>query len=866
MKNLGMKKISLMFSVLMTIIFLTRCGQVTYPTGDQLVLSWKVISNEHSDKPQVKAQFTIENKGDVTLKPGMWAMFYNQSPREIVENPAGVTITRISGDWYKLEPNEGFILKPGEKAELVYEAQAWWIKEVDAPLGVYFVFYDKDGNEKQIVAADNFTIEPFENPEQINRHRNDLVPIPTAEYLYQQNQSLSDVPTENLPLITPTPFSVKATGKSIVFDSTPEILFQKGLENEANLLAAFVGKLAQSAVTATEAISPKANSIYLETRPMRVNNISNEAYRLEIKPDKSIIITGNDAAGVFYGIQSLMALLPSGIFYGQQIEPALPVLVIEDAPRFGFRSLHIDVARSFQSKETILKMLDVMAFYKLNHFMFVLTEDEAWRLEIDTLPELTEVASKRGHTTKESIDMLHPSYGSGPFADNPDSYGSGYYTRDDYKEILRYANQRHITVIPTVNLPGHSRAAIRAMEARYQKFLKEGNEEKANEFRLIDPNDQSKYNSAQSYNDNIVCVARESVYKFYETVIDAIIKLHDEAGVPLEYFHTGGDEVPEGAWVGSPLCQELIKTLPEITDFKNLQAFFFQRTVEILQRKGLKIGGWEEVALLRTEGGEYIPNPEFAGKNVIPWAWNNMGQWADLSYRFANAGYPVVMCDVSNFYFDCAYNKDPYEPGHYWAGFVDTRNAWQFAPYNSFITNLRTGMGRNIDPDVEFAGRERLKPGAANNIIGLQAQLWGETVKGPEMLEYYTLPKLIGFAETAWSKARTWENQTNAALRNKQMDEGWNIFANVLAKREIPRLAGLFGGFNYRIPQPGAVIENGTLNANVEYPGLVIRYTTDGTEPVKSSLKYDGPVQVSGNVQLKAFDPAGRSSRVISVK
>ena len=211
-------------------------------------------------------------------------------------------------------------------------------------------------------------------------------------------------------------------------------------------------------------------------------------------------------------------------------------------------------------------------------------------------------------------------------------------------------------------------------------------------------------------------------------------------------------------------------------------------------------------------------------------------------------------------------SKDPYEPGHYWAGFVDTRNAWQFAPYNSFVTNLRTGMGRNIDPDVEFAGRERLKPGDANNIIGLQAQLWGETIKGPEMLEYYTLPKLIGFAETAWSKARTWENQPNAALRNKQMDEGWNIFANVLAKREIPRLAGLFGGFNYRIPQPGAIIENGTLNANVEYPGLVIRYTTDGTEPVKSSLKYDGPMQVSGNVQLKAFDPAGRSSRVISVK
>lgn len=861
-----MKKVSLMFSAIIALFFFTQCGENSYPAADKLAVKWKVISNEYADRPQVKALFTIENQGTVALKPGMWAMFYNQSPREIIQNPSEVTITRISGDWYKLEPNEGFILNPGEKAELVYEAQAWWIKEVDAPLGVYFVFYDKAGNEKLISPATNFTIEPFENPEQINRHRNDLVPIPTAEYLYQQNQNLVDLPVENLPVIIPTPVSVKSTGKSIIFDSAPEILYQKGLENEANLLAAFVGKLAQTSLTPSEANSPKPNSIYLETRPMRVNNIAEESYRLEIKSDKSIVITGNDPAGVFYGMQSLMALLPAGTFYGQQVEAALPVLVIEDAPRFGFRSLHIDVARSFQTKETILKMLDLMAFYKLNHFMFVLTEDEAWRLEIDALPELTEVASRRGHTTKESVDMLHPSYGSGPFPDNPESYGSGYYSREDYKEILRYANQRHITVIPTVNLPGHSRAAIRAMEARYQRFMKEGNEEKANEFRLIDPDDQSKYNSAQSYNDNIVCVARESVYKFYETVIDAIIKLHDEAGVPLKYFHTGGDEVPEGAWAGSPMCQELIKTLPEISDFKNLQAYFFRRAVDILQRKGIKIGGWEEVALLKTESGGYIPNPEFIGKDVIPWAWNNMGQWADLSYRFANAGYPVIMCDVSNFYFDCAYNKDPYEPGHYWAGFVDTRNAWQFAPYNSFITNLHTSMGRKIDPDVEFANRERLKPGAANNIVGLQAQLWAETIKGPKMLEYYALPKLIGFAETAWAKARSWENQSNPAIRYRQMDEGWNIFANALAKRELPRLAGIFGGFNYRIPQPGAVVENGTLKANVEYPGLIIRYTTDGSEPDRNSMKYDGPVNVSGEVLLKAFDPAGRSSRSIKVK
>jgi hexosaminidase len=462
--------------------------------------------------------------------------------------------------------------------------------------------------------------------------------------------------------------------------------------------------------------------------------------------------------------------------------------------------------------------------------------------------------------------MLHPSYGSGPVAGAPDSWGSGYYSREDYMDILKYAQQRHISVIPTINLPGHSRAAIKAMEARYKKFMKEGNEEKANEFRLIDPDDQSKYMSAQGYDDNVVCVARESVYKFYETVINDIIEMHAEAGVPLEFFHTGGDEVPNGAWSESPLCKKLMETLPEFKDPKNLQSYFLRRTVGFLAEKKLKVGGWEEVALIKNEEGKIVPNPEFVGKNVIPWAWNNQGEWANLSYRLANAGYPVVMCDVSKFYFDLAYNKDPQEPGLYWGGFCDTRDPWQFAPYNSFVTNQKTSDGLPIDPEKAFAGLERLKPEARKNIIGLQAQLWGETVKGPKMLEYYTLPKLISFAETSWGQPRPWENESNPVKRQQLMDEGWNLFANALAKRELPRLSGLFGGFNYRIPKPGAVIEGGMLKVNIEYPGLKIKYTADGSEPTFQSTIYKEPVQVTGEVKLKAFDVAGKSSRTVILR
>ncbi len=861
-----MKKISSLLFWSLCLILWSGCGQEKYPAGNELEVSWKVISNEYADQPGVKAQFTLENKSNFTLTDTNWALFFNQTPREIVKTEGDVQIARISGDWFKMVPEEGFILKPGQKVEIVYEASHWLIKESDAPMGPYFVFYGEDGAEKSVVAVTSLVIEPFTEPQQINRYRNDGDPIPTPEWQFEQNLKMTEIPAEQLPVIVPAPVSVKFTGKTTTFDSAPEILYEKGLEQEAGYVAAITGKIAGTEITPREATEPAGHSIYLGIRPMTVDGVTREAYKLEIRENQSIVITGSDPSGVFHGIQSILALVPPEMHTGGQSAPGFPVMVIEDAPRFGYRGLHIDVARNFQDKETLKKMISVMAFYKLNTLMLYLSEDEGWRIAIGKLPELTEVGSRRGHTTKEAVDHLHPSYGSGPFADAENSTGNGFYTRDDFKEIIKHAQQHHIAVIPTINLPGHSRAAIKSMEARYQKFMKEGNEEKANEYRLIDPDDQSKYNSAQSYDDNVVCVARESVYKFYSTVIDDIIAMYAEAEVPLELFHTGGDEVPEGVWSESPLCRKLMETMPEMKDPKNLQSYFLRRVVEILSTRNLKIGGWEEVALLKNDEGKYVPNPEFVGKEIVPYAWNNMGQWANLSYRLANAGYPVVMCDVSNFYFDLAYSKDPREPGLYWGGFCNVRSPWQFAPYNSFVTNLRTSMGRKIDPDKEFPGLEKLKPEAKKNIKGLQAQLWAETIHGPEMLEYYTLPKLIGFAETAWGKARNWESEPDKNKRMQMMEEGWNVFANELGKRELPRLSTLFGGFNYRIPPPGALIKEGMLQANTEYPGLKIRFTTDGSEPVVQSTLYTEPVKVNGEVRLKTFDAAGKSSRMVMVK
>ncbi len=842
------------------------CKQNSLPGGELLSLEWKVISNDFDPQPAVKAQFTLTNNSNLELTGRNWALFYNQSPRQILRSSNFTKITHLSGDWYKLEPLEGFLLKPGEKTDISYEASVWWIKVSDAPLGPYFVFYDKKGKERKVTPAVNYTISPFTAPEQVSRHRVDLEPLPDPSLRYKRNLELTDLSEEHLPLVIPTPLKAEISQEWIFFDTPPALLYEKGLETEASFAAGVMERIAGSAVSFREAGEPAPNSIYLGLTPSGASGFSREAYRLDIRKDKSVIISGSDPAGVFYGIQSLIALLSPEAIAGTNASPvALPVVTLVDAPRFPYRGLHIDVARNFQTRETLLKMIDLMAFYKLNYLMLYLSEDEGWRIAIESLPELTEVGSRRGHTSKEGINWLHPSYGSGPFPGQEGSFGSGFYSRETFMEILTYAQQRHISIIPTINLPGHSRAAIRAMEARYQRFMKEGNEEKAQEFRLIDPDDQSVYSSAQSYNDNVVCVARESVYRFYETVIDEIISMYRDAGVPLEYFHTGGDEVPEGAWSQSPLCRALMDSVPELADPRNLQGYFLGKVVDILEKKNLKTGGWEEVALMRTADGQMVPNPAFTGRQVVPWAWNNMGVWANLAYRLTNAGYPVVMCDVSNFYFDFAYDKDPEEPGLYWGGFCDVRNAWQFAPYHSFYTNLKTAMGRNIDPEVEFRGLERLNPEARKNILGLQAQLWSETIRGPAMLEYLALPKLIGFAETAWGKARPWESEANPAKRKQLMDEGWNQFANVLGKRELPRLSRLSGGFNYRVPPPGAVIEEEYLKANVEYPGLTIRYTTDGSEPTAQSSLYSEPVQVSGEVLLKAFDAAGKSSRVVRV-
>ena len=861
-----MKKPIFFILIFASAYLLSSCkfSDMDYSSAENIILKWELLTNFTDVPGTFEAKFSFENQSAFELKNN-WKLFFSIAPRPIVDppTPQAAKVAHINGDWYQLVPNPEFALPKQESIEILYRGSSGVIKESDGPLGAYFVFYDEDGTEKQIVEVD-CEILPFTRPEQINRNEMDKEPIPTAEYRYQNNRKLTRLSTEQIHKIIPTPVSIQSIGGSTELDSSWEIVFEDGLNSEATFLSAKLNSITGSEFGISSSSSSE-NKIELKTSDISVNGISNEAYQLDVK-DHLIQITGSDAAGVFYGIQSLLSLIPLEAHQDKSNSFELEKVTIRDAPRFGFRGIHTDLGRNFQSKETILRLLDIASFYKLNRYLFYMTEDEGWRLEIPGLPELAKIGGQREHTSSYHDAVLHPAYGSGPIAYGEGSNGSGYISRDDFIEILKFARERHIKVIPEVNFPAHARSSIKPMEARYQRLMAEGKEEEANEYRLIDPDDNSVYLSAQSFKDNVVSVARPSTYRFYKKVMDEIALMYEAAGLKLDEIHAGGDEVPEGSWAKSPMADEIMESNPLIKDPKNLQAYFVRRLLDSLKEDNYTVHGWEEHFLIKNDEGGYDPNPDFVNDHVVAYVWNNLNGMQDLAYRIANAGYNIVMCPVSNFYFDLAYDKDPKEPGLYWAGFVRTRDAWSFAPYDIFKTTTHTASGREINQQNEYAGMVQLKPEARKRILGVEAQLWSETIKGRSMIEYYALPKLLGFAESAWSKEREWETIEDAAKRKNLMDDQWNVFANTLAQKELPRLNYLNGSYNYRIPLPGGIIEDSRLLANIEFPGLELRYTTDGSEPTQNSTLYDGPVEVSGEVKIRAFDSSGKMSRVVIPK
>jgi hexosaminidase len=800
--------------------------------------------------------FTLINSGPIELASSEWSIYFNQlsPPGDVITEGSGLHIETIMGDYHSLFPDSTFLpLAPGARRSVQVSYDGFAGRISDAPVGAYFV----DGMLNNTSADHIFPIDEDNSFPGLKR-KEILEPLlEDVQSRYQENVRIGDIPVNDLSLI-PTPVQFNANGQNMTFGSRIAISYADGLDVEANHLRAQLTRVFKGKVTVSENNNGPQIKLSLDETIG-----DDEAYQLNVA-NGMIVITGADAAGVFYGIQSLARLYPIASYREPKEFLTIKGCSILDNPRFSYRGLHLDVSRNFHALKYVRKVIDLMAYYKLNKLHLTLTNDEGWRLEIPGLPELTDVGSRRGHTFDER-DMLYPAYGSGPFADPDKGMGTGFYTREEFIGLLRYAHDRHIEIIPEIDVPGHARAAIKAMEARYHKYSEAGDHVKANEYLLHDLNDDSEYNSAQNYNDNVICVCQESSYHFIEKVIDEVVLMYREADAPFTAIHSGGDEVPYGAWQKSPICIDWMSESETVKSADDLHSYFLGRLMAILNKYKLTTAGWEEIVLKTSEEGHDGTdiNFDFAGKNVVPYVWNSVWGWGreDMAYRLANGGYQLVMCNSGALYFDLAYSRDPAEPGLTWSGYVDTRRAFEFEPLDMFATATTDYNGELLDP-AYIEGMLRLNESDEKSILGIQGQLWSETVRNSNNLDYYLFPKLLGLAERAWGQASDWTVPESKNERLEAMDSEWGRFANTVGMVELPRLDYLGNGVAYRIPMPGAVYLGGQLQANIRYPGLEIRYTTDGTEPTASSSLYKGPVRLtSEEIRLRAFNNVGRGGR-----
>jgi len=811
-----------------------------------LELRWELkedIFRGPADRGSARVAFTLTNR-DVKPLPGRgWAIYFSalHEPRP-GSATGGVAVENVTGDLWRIVPAAGFpALVPGQSVELAYLTDLLTNNSF-APVGPYVVFDEAPDKGYPL----SYAAVPFERPPQ-SGHDPRLV---TPERQFDLDAATRDLPPESLPPVFPSPVSVEKHEGRLSLTVPPVIRAAPELSTEA----AFASEYLRPHFRPKTSGGVTASVVHLETGEVGGQD-SPEAYELVVDPTAGIRIVGRSPAGVFNGLQSLRDLLPV-IATGRGL--SLPALRVVDSPRFAYRGFFLDVARNFQPKASVLRVLDLMARYKLNVFHLHLTDDEGWRVEIPSLPELTSVGARRGHTL-DSSRFLPPAWGSGPDVDRP--YGSGFFSRADYAEILKYAAARNIEVIPELEMPGHARAAIKSMEARFRSLSRRGDAEGASRYRLADPDDRSVYTSAQLYHDNVMNPALASTYAFVERVVQDLADIHREAGVPLRNLHMGGDEVPGGAWERSPAAAAFLKE-EGLGSVDDLWYVFYGRVSDILKTRGIPLSGWEEIGLRKTRldgRPKMIPNPRFAERGWRPYVWNNVvgGGAEDLAYRMANGGYTVVLSPVTNVYFDLAWNPNPEETGLDWGGYVDLKKPFEFIPFD-YYRNVRLDQeGHPVDPAV-FLGKDRLTDYGRSNVVGIQGNLWSETLNGEGKLDYKLLPKLLGLAERAWAPDPAWARETDAAKSDALFRDAWSEFVNVLGKRELPRLDRESPAWSYRIPKPGLKVVDGQVRCSLEIPGFVLRYTTDGSEPTARSLEMRGGIPLARDVRVAAFDTNGR--------
>ncbi len=757
------------------------------------------------------------------------------------------TVDTINGDLKRIVPGEAFEgFAAGESKQLTLYLAGTHGNEFEAMPNYYIV---ADGMEPRIIQSTVPTYDPqsglevmphlvsFTDAEkQFRISAAEKIRWATPSVLYERLLGTQVVASAVGTGIIPTPLSIETLPGNATLDLATGISLSLQGSERAGIAAALdrLGRLG---------VAENPSGVPVSIRVSQPDERDSGAYSLRVEND-SVRIEAADVAGAFYALQSLAGLLQVG-------DTRVPLVRVTDRPRYEFRGMHLDVARNFHSKQFVLKFIEQMSAYKLNKLHFHLGDDEGWRVEIPGLPELTEVGSRRCHDETESTCLM-PQLGSGPLGTGA---VNGYYSVSDYKEILTAASAHHIQVVPSFDMPGHSRAAVKSMEARYRNLRKGRDDKEASRYLLTDLNDESKYTSIQNYTDNTINVCMESPYAFFDRVVSEMQKMHADAGHPLTRYHIGADETA-GAWKDSPACERfLANNSAGIERVEQLGAYFIERVVGILTSKGIEPAGWGDgmghTAVERM--------PDVVQSN----AWGRLIDPAHASaHEHVNNGWQVVISVPDATYFDFPYEADPKERGFYWASRqTNTRRVFEFMPDNlpahaEFWTDSE-GL------DLRLNDQDPMRKGSG--YAGLQGHLWSETFRSDEQVEYMAFPRLLALAERAWHLA-SWEVPYDHDGANydpesghftpemrRQRDEDWNRFASLVGSKELAKLDR--DGIHYRIPTVGAKRIDGLLHCNLLFPGLAIEYRTGNGE----WQNYPGPVPVGAeSIEVRAVSADGK--------
>ena len=469
---------------------------------------------------------------------------------------------------------------------------------------------------------------------------------------------------------------VAQKGKAFALPSLSAIRYEgdSDMDRNAHFLASWLKQACSMEVPVTNS-KVKEPAIVLK---INAKITEREGYRITVS-QRAVTIEGGSAAGVFYGMQTLRKALP----VKPEGEGVIPAVVVEDSPRFAYRGMHLDVSRHFFGTDFVKQYIDMLALHHINTFHFHLTDDQGWRVEIKRYPKLTEVGAWRRRTVVGRNTGIY----------EWKRYG-GFYTQDEIRDIVKYAADRYITIIPEIDMPGHMEAVL----AAYPELGCTGGPYE------VEPN--------WGVFDDILCAGREETFRFVEGVLDELTELF-----PSEYIHIGGDEAPRTRWKACPKCQERIRaehitTKGKQTAEDRLQGYFMKRVEHYLNSKGRKAIGWDELL-----DCDVTPSTTIM-------SWRGVEGGVEASKK----GHDVIMVPTAWFYFD--YYQTPED---YWnkplliGGFVPIEKVYSFEPA----------------PDT-------LPEEARKHIIGLQANLWTEYVYADEFAQYQVLPRMGALCELQW--------------------------------------------------------------------------------------------------------------------